>query len=81
MRRVGLDGRRLEYLDRLLVVSLRGEEKPPATIGERTEPRVRLSRVLVEQAQQPLRCGKVVDGDQRLDPTEPASRARNSSSS
>src|SRR4029450_9727440 len=67
LRWVGLDGRRLEHLDRLLMVSSRGEKKPPGTVGERTEPRVRLCGVFVEQAQQPFCFGKVVDADERLD--------------
>ena len=63
----GSHGRRLEHLDRLLMVSFRREQKPPGTVGERTEPGVGLSGVFVEQAQQPFRFGKVVDADERLD--------------
>ncbi len=68
LRRVGLDGRRPQHLDRSLVLAARSEEESPATVGEGTECGVRFRRALVEQSQQPLRSREVTRVDERLDP-------------
>ena len=48
LRRVGLNGRLFEQLDRSLVITPRRQEKPSATGGEGTERRVSGCRALLE---------------------------------
>ena len=78
----GLDGRRLERVDRPLVVPLRGEKESAAAIGERPERRVGVRRALVEQRAAAVSAsGRSPTPMSASIPTEPASWARTSSSS
>ena len=61
LRRLRIRGRRFERGDRALVVALRGLKEPSAAMGERTQSRVCLRHVIVEQREQPLRRAEVAD--------------------